>query len=749
MKNIAPFGSWRSLITSDLIVSQTMGFAGIASDGDAIYWLETRPQEGGRHVVVKYDRDGNTSDITPPGFNARTRVHEYGGGAFAVCDGSVYFANYKDQRIYKQADGQAPEPLTAQPPLDCGYRFADLIVDHHQNRLICILEDHTSRPGKPLPHHSDAGVQPASGDPKASLEPKLSDSPGKRLRHHSDAGGLPAPSNSIVAISLDGTGTMTPLAAGADFYASPKLSADGTMLAWLSWEHPNMPWDGTELNIGAFDQNGLLTNQQVLAGGLDESIFQPEWGQDGHLYFVSDKTDWWNLYRLKITIPASTPGADAEGTSAPPVASAAFGSNESFGSGEAGKMPRLPGGNADSGRAGFQPAPTEALCPLDAEFGRAQWIFGYSTYAFSSPNILVCTFNRDGIWHLGKIDLIAKRFTEIPTEYTDIVWLKAVQNKIIFCAASPKKPQAIVLFDPQTGAIKELRLSTNLTFDPETISQPEIIDFPTTGGLIAHAFYYPPCNPEFVAAADELPPLIVKCHGGPTSAASTMLNLTIQYWTSRGFAVVDVNYGGSIGFGRQYRQRLYGHWGVVDLDDCVNAALYLVKKGVVDSTRLLISGGSAGGYTTLCALTFRDVFAAGASYYGIGDLVALCGEDHKFESHSTARLVAPYPQDKEVYIARSPLHNVEQLSRPIIFFQGLEDKVVLPSQTESMVEAMRERRLPVAYLSFAGEQHGFRQAATIKRCLESELYFYSSILGFKLAETIEPVPIENLEQSAP
>lgn len=390
----------------------------------------------------------------------------------------------------------------------------------------------------------------------------------------------------------------------------------------------------------------------------------------------------------------------------------------------------------------------EILCEMPAEFGRPQWILGDSTYAFHSSDSLICSFNREGIWHLAMIDLKSKKFTPIATEYTKIDWLRATKDKVVFCAGSPAKLQAIVVLDPETGTMKELKASSRTSFDFEMISQPDIIEFPTTGGLFSYAFYYRPSNANFTGPPNELPPLLVKSHGGPTGTASTGLNLAIQYWTSRGFAVVDVNYGGSTGYGRKYRQRLYGNWGIVDVDDCVNAALHLANQGLADRKRLLISGGSAGGYTTLSALTFRDVFAAGASYYGIGDLLALCDDTHKFESRMNDRLVAPYPQEKPTYIARSPLYHVEQLKRPVIFFQGLEDKVVLPNQAELMVEALRKRRLPVAYLAFAGEQHGFRKAETIKRCLESELYFYSRILGFQPPELSELLLIENLEQFA-
>ncbi|HIC94777.1 MAG TPA: S9 family peptidase, partial [Anaerolineae bacterium] len=468
----------------------------------------------------------------------------------------------------------------------------------------------------------------------------------------------------------------------------------GTRLAWLTWNHPNMPWDGTELWVAKLRADGSLGRAGRVAGGPRESIFQPEWSPDGILHFVSDRTGWWNLYRWR------------------------------------------------DGRV-------EPLTEMEAEFGRPQWVFGMSTYAFESAGRIICAYTRQGTWHLASLDTATRRLEPIETPYTEIAYVRAAPGRAVFLAGSPTEPASIVQLDLATGRIEVLRRSSETAIDPGYLSSPQAIEFPTEGGLTAYAFFYPPRNRDYVAPPDERPPLLVMSHGGPTSAASTTLNLEIQYWTSRGIAVLDVNYGGSTGYGRAYRERLEGRWGIVDVDDCVNGARYLVERGLVDGQRLAIRGGSAGGYTTLCALTFRDVFKAGASYFGVSDLEALTKETHKFESHYLDRLVGPYPERRDLYRDRSPIHFAHRLSCPVIFFQGLEDKVVPPSQAELMVQALRAKGLPVAYVTFEGEQHGLRRAESIKRALDAELYFYARIFGFEPADPVEPVPIENLDDREP
>jgi dipeptidyl aminopeptidase/acylaminoacyl peptidase len=656
---VAPYGSWKSPITSDLIVSETIRLGEIVLDGEDIYWAEMRPAEGGRYVVVRRTPDGRTADVTPSPFNARTRVHEYGGGAFAVADGTVYFSNFADQRLYRQDPGAEPRPITPEMAL----RYADSVVDRRRGRIICVREDHT-----------DPGREAVNAIVELSFDlPGNEDSGGGRV-----------------------------LVSGNDFYSSPRLSPDGTRLAWLTWNHPNMPWNGTELWVGEVKADGSLGRTERVAGSVDESIFQPEWSPDGVLYFASDRTGWWNLYRWH------------DGHEMLPSAS--------------------------GGAGGVEP-----LCEMEAEFGRPQWIFGMSTYTFESANRIVCTYTEQGTWQLASLNTATRGLEPIGPPYSEIVFLRAAPGRAVFLGGSPTESDSVVQLDLATRRIEVLRRSSEVTIAPEYLSIPQAIEFPTEHGLTAHAFFYPPKNRDYVAPPGERPPLIVISHGGPTSAASSTLSPGIQYWTSRGFAVLDVNYGGSTGYGRAYRQRLEGQWGVVDVDDCVNGARALVEHGEVDGERLIIRGGSAGGYTTLCALTFRDVFKAGASYFGLSELEIFVGDTHKFESRYLDQLVGPYPERRDLYRERSPINFVDRISCPVIFFQGLEDKVVPPNQAELMVDALREKGLPVAYIPFEGEQHGFRRAENIKRSLDAELYFYSRVFGFELAAPVEPVPIENLE----
>ncbi len=638
---VAPYGSWRSPITSELIVSATIRLGQIELDGEDVYWIETRPTEGGRNVIVQRKPNGQVTDRTPPSFNARTRVHEYGGGDFVVADGTIYFSNFEDQRVYRQSPGAQQRPITAEAAL----RYADVLIDRQRDRLICVREDHTLANREPV--------------------------------------------NNLVGLQLERGDVGHVLVSGNDFYSSPRLSPDGSQLAWLTWNHPNMPWDGTELWVGEFKTDGSLGRTEQVAGGVDESVFQPEWSPDGVLHFVSDRTGWWNLYRWR------------------------------------------------NGRI-------EQLWEMAAEFGIPQWIFGMSTYSFESADRIICTYSQQGTWHLARLDTTTRRHEPIETPYTDLSGIRAASGHVVFLAGSPTEPLSIVRLDLRTRVPEVLRRPSDVTIHGAYLSIPRAIEFPTENGLTAHGFFYAPKNREYTVPPGEQPPLLVLSHGGPTAATSSTLQMGIQYWTSRGFAVLDVNYGGSTGYGRAYRQRLNGQWGIVDVDDCVNGARYLGKRGEVDGHRLVIRGASAGGYTTLAALTFRDVFQAGASYYGVSDLEALAKETHKFESRYLDGLIGPYPQRRDLYLERSPIHFIDQLSCALILFQGLEDEVVPPNQAEMMFEAVREKGLPVAYVPFEGEQHGFRRAENIKRALDSEIYFYSRIFGFRLADPVDPVPIENL-----
>lgn len=636
----APYGSWQSPITSDLIVAESIALSEVRFDGPDVCWLEGRPREAGRYVLVRH-ASGQTVDVTPPPFNVRTRVHEYGGGAYTVHEGVVYFSHFKDQRLYRQRPGGTPEPIAPHPDPAGGealLRYADGLIDTGRQRWVGVCEDHRARGREPV--------------------------------------------NTLVSLDLKGTGPARVLVAGADFYSSLRLSPDGRRLAWLNWNHPNMPWMGTEVWVADFSAAGGLTGQRKVAGGLTESIFQPEWSPDGVLHFISDRSGWWNLYR------------DENGQ-------------------------------------------TSALCPLAAEFGQPQWVFGLSTYAFVSTDRLVCAYTQNGLDHLALLDLTTRQLTPFDLPYTDYSYVRASGNRVAFRAGSATEPASIVVLDLATKTTEVLKRATPVAADPKVsryLSQPQPVEFPTEGSKTAHGLYYPPFNPDHAAPAGEKPPLVVKCHGGPTGAAGSTLDLRIQFWTSRGIAVLDVNYGGSSGYGREYRERLHLAWGIVDVDDCVNGARYLAAQGLADGARSVITGGSAGGYTTLAALAFRDYFKGGGSHYGVSDLEALVHDTHKFESRYLDDLIGPYPAAKEVYQQRSPIHHVEKLTAPVIFFQGDEDRVVPPNQAEMMVEALRRKGIPVGYLLFGGEQHGFRKAENIKRALDAELSFYA-VLVFRTGLT--------------
>ena len=641
MASIAPYGTWRSPITADSIVGESIRLGPPAVLGRDIYWTEGRPQEQGRNVLVRRrGDDGRIDDITPAPLNVRSRVHEYGGGACTISgDAGIFFVNDADQQIWLQSPDAAPKPLTAVP----GMRHADIVVDTPRRRLICVREDHT---------------------------------------------GAGEAVNTLVAVSLD-DGTEGVLASGHDFFSTPRISPDGTKLAWLSWDHPAMPWDGTTLWLAEIGRDGSLEATRAVAGGVAESIFQPSWSPRGELHFVSDRTGWWNLYRLRV--------------------------------GE-----------------------VQALHAMEAEFGQPQWAFAMSTYGFDARGRIVCTVARDGRQSLAVLDSERGGFEVLSTPFCAIQELHVGDDFAVFLGATETSPEAVIRFDLARGQHEVLRSTTRTSVDPAYVSSAEAITFPTEGGLTAHAFYYPPANADCRAPEGEQPPLMVVSHGGPTGSTSPAFKLMFQYWTSRGFAIVDVNYGGSSGYGRAYRERLAGQWGVVDVDDAVNAARCLIERGEVDAERVLIRGASAGGYTTLSALTFRRFFKAGASHYGIGDLEALVRDTHKFESRYLDTLIGPYPSPR--YRERSPIHHTDRLSSPMILLQGAEDKAVPPQQAAAMFEAVRAKGLPVAYLLFEGEQHGFRRAATIKRALEAELYFYGRVFGFAPADAIEPVPIANLPE---
>ena len=635
-------GTWSSPVSATAAAEGSVRFSEPRFDGDTLYWLEMRPTERGRTVLMCLDRDGVTREVTPPGFSVRSRVHEYGGGAYAVHAGTVYFVNAEDQNIYCIESGAAPEPLldkSARPE----YRFADLVIDRHHHRLLCVCEE-----------HSGAGE----------------------------------PENYLAAVDIRGGIRPRVLVSGSSFYSSPRPSPDGTSLSWISWEHPFMPWDETRLSVAAVSEDGTVGSKQLVAGKARESIMEPSWSPDGVLYWCSDTTGWWNLYR----------------------------------------------------RGPFAP---ENLCAQEAEFGRPPWTFGNRSYVFLSSDDLLCSVCSNGRWDLRRMHIDSGATETYALPFTEISGLTVSGQNAAFVGASPAELPSVVLLDIKTGEYSNIRRAGGFALSSEYISVPETFEFPAEGTL-GHGFYYPPRNPEFQPPAGAIPPLLVRAHGGPTGAATATFSLSTQYWTTRGFAVLDVNYGGSTGYGKKYRERLDGNWGVIDTSDVIAAARSAVGLQLADPERIAITGGSAGGLTVLTALGQSEIFRAGASYYGVSDLVRIQEVPHKFESHYNFGLVGPFPEMRELYVQRSPVHHVDRIAGGVIFFQGADDPIVPPDQSRRMFEALRAAGRPAAYLEFSGEQHGFRQSQNIARALEAEFYFYSRIFGFTPADPIDPISLENL-----
>lgn len=628
-----PCGSWPSELTAERVVRDSVSLSEPRVHRGRRYWLEGRPAEAGRQTLVMQQGDAQPCELTLAPYHVRARVHEYGGGAYAVDGDSVYFID-TDGGFYRIADVEAPAPELVVRV--AGIRLGGFVVDRGRQRVYCICEDHRIEGREPV--------------------------------------------TSIVAIDLRQPGQEpSTLVRGEDFYSSLALSPDGRQLAWLSWNHPDMPWDRTRLwlaDLDAFEPRCLIDDE--------ESVFQPEWSPDGVLYCASDRDrGWWNLHRW---------------------------------TGET----------------------LENITPIEAEFGLPQWVFGMSVYGFLSSEEILASCSREGRWELMRVHLRSGELEAIAMPYSDMKSVRSEDGEAVFLASSPTA-LPVVLSWRGANEMQVLRNSGELGLQAEEIAIAEAIDYPTADGSIVHAFYYPPTNPRAEPLPGERPPLIVMSHGGPTAANSDAFSVKVQYWTSRGFALLDVNYRGSTGYGRAYRRALNGLWGVADVEDCVHGARYLAAEGRIDPGRTIIRGSSAGGFTTLCALTFHDVFRAGASLYGIGNLESLAKDTHKFEARYLDRLVGPYPAERERYRERSPIHHIDQLSCPVIFLQGMLDRVVPPSQAEAMVTALKEKGIPVAYIRFEQEQHGFRKGESIRRAYESELAFYGRVFGFTPADELPPL----------
>ncbi|MGQ0445011.1 MAG: dipeptidyl-peptidase 5 [Beijerinckiaceae bacterium] len=637
-KIAAPYGAWVSPVSVELMTGAAIGLGGVRVDGQDLYWLEARPSENGRTVLCRRRADGEIADLTPPPFNVGSRVHEYGGGAYAVSAGIVVLSERADGSVWLF---EAGSPRRIETPAGC--RYADFEFDLLRRRVLAVREDYRNRP-------------PA--DPKAA----------------------------IVALPLDAGGAETILVEGPDFLSSPRLAPGGEELAWIAWDLPGMPWDGTKLFAAGITSEGTPEAARLAAGATPEAIVQPEWSADGTLYFCSDRTGWWNLYALRGT-------------------------------------------------------KIKSVAPVEAEIGGPHWVFRQCYYDFLADGRIVAAIVRDGI----RTAVLIVDGNIAPLGIGQVQDCPRVLGDGLAYIATPQSaPPAISLLPKADGgAPLVIRRAAPAVLPEETISQGEPIQFATRGGL-AYGFWYPPKNRDYEGPSGKLPPLVVLSHGGPTSMTTNGFSLSVQWWTSRGFGVADVNYGGSSGYGRAYRERLYGQWGVVDVEDCAAAANHLVARGLADAARLVIRGGSAGGFTTLAALTSLHLFKAGASFYGVGDLMLLAKDTHKFESRYLDRLIGPLPQAQALYDERSPVHHIDRLACPVIFFQGEDDKTVPPNQAETMVAAMTARGLPVAYYSFAGEGHGFRKAETLRRVLELELDFYGRVFGFSPPGVSERVEIANM-----
>jgi len=641
---IAPFGAWRSSLPIELLVQGRVGLSEprFAADGATLAWLESRAEEGGRTVLVRWSEVDGLSDISPAGMNVRDRVHEYGGGAALVAGDLVVVSDFATGRLHRVRPDRSAEPITPDGP----FRYADLVLDGGRARLLAVREDH-SGPGEAR--------------------------------------------NEIVALWLDGSLAVDVLATGRDFYAAPRPSPDGSSLAFLAWDHPNLPWDGTELFVARIRANGTLDEPRRVAGSSSDWIAQPRWSPDGMLHFVAEPNGWMNLHRLRD-----------------------------------GRVEAVPGGE------------------LEVEFAYPDWQFGMRNSAFAPDGSVLAIGRSRGTDRLYRFAPDGAMAT-LDLPFTELSGLDIAGNHVVILAAGPRSFYAVVRLDLETERWEELRRSVPAEVDPAAVSVPEPIEFPTAGHRTAYGLFYPPVNPAFEGPSGERPPLIVTSHGGPTSQAFGALNVVVQLFTSRGFAVLDVDYGGSTGYGREYRHRLEGQWGVCDVDDCVAGARWLVERGRVDGSRLAVRGGSASGYTTLCALAFRDEFSAGVSYFGIGDLLAFARETHKFESRYLDRLVGPLPAAEALYRERSPIRHADRIACPVLVLQGLDDRIVPPAEAERIVDALWERRIPHAYVEFEGEDHGFRKADSIIRSFEAELSFLAQVFGFGPADQIEPLAVEGID----
>ena len=655
---VAPYGSWASPIDVELVAAASVGLAEAAVDGDDVYWLEGRAAEGGRRTLLRRGLDGSTVELTPAPFNVRNRVHEYGGASYVVDAGRIVASNAADGRLYRLHEGVEPAPITPEGP----WRYADLRFDPVRERLYAVRETH---------------------DAERVHDPLLV-------------------VNELVTIALDGSdGPGRVLVSGADFVAAPRPSPDGSRLAWIEWDLPDMPWDATRLRVADVASDGTLGGPRTVAGGPGISVVQPGWSPAGVLYAVSDETEWWNLYAF-------------DG----------------------------PGGTSGAGRN---------VAPMHAELGEPAWVFGISSYGFLSDGSIVAVARAEGTDGIVRISPDGA-VTHLDQPFTEVHSFRVTGDGVIVAiGAGPRDGAILVRLDAATGEVRGvLARSLRGSVDAACLPEPEPITFRTPSGATARALYFAPANPAFRGPDGELPPLIVESHGGPTGAAYSALSLDRAFFTSRGIAVVDVDYRGSSGYGRPYRDALKGQWGIADVEDCVAAAEFLVARGSVDGARLAIRGGSAGGYTTLASLTFRpEVFAAGISHFGIADLELIHNDGHKFESRYDEGLLAPWTEEgRRVFRERSPIHYLDRVRAPMLIFQGMDDRVVPPSQLDAMEAAFAPRGIPYVAMRFEGEGHGFRRADSRRATYEAELAFLGRVFGFTPDDDVPPLEIPGLDTFA-
>lgn len=640
-----PYGSWPSPISAESIVQGSRFMHSLYHDEGYLYWVEGRPEEGGRSTIMRWRAGSDPEEILPAPWNARSRVQEYGGRSILVAGGTIWFSNFADQRLYRFSPGQAPVAITPEAPL----RFGACILDAQRERLICIREDH-----RPV------------GEPE----------------------------NTLVALPLQGESEGEVLFSGADFVSAAALSPDGEQIAFVHWDHPNMPWDNTSLVSARFAADGTLAGLVTHNPDGGESLFDPQWDRRGRLHVVSDRNNWWSLYRVVGT---------------------AF------------ELLDLP--------------------LVEAEVGGPQWSIGEHEYRFLPDGRIVAAVSQWGIRQLYILDPERGSAELLALDSASVTDFVAVDDLLYVIHSPVDRPGELLATDAAGTRGLVIRRSRDDSPAPAWVPEYQPVNFPTGGGATAYGNYYPPTNPEVLAPAEGAPPLLVFVHGGPTASARPVMSLSTMYWTSRGFAVLDLNYRGSTGYGREYRRALYGQWGVADVEDAVAGARWLAGQGLADPDKLIISGGSAGGYTTLAAHAFHDTFSAGTSYFGISDIEALAHETHKFESRYADQMIGPYPERRDLYVERSPIHHLEGFNAPLLLLQGLDDKVVPPNQSEMIFEALKSRGVPTAYISFEGEGHGFRKSENQVRALEAEYYFYARVLGLEPAEALPPVDIIGLDEA--